>query len=89
MDMNVQAKNHKITSIFWKSYLKKQINGGSKLFTPKSTQKKLGEIPNWQVKIKGCKQQQEEPNNNAKEIEYYYKKSSKNRRGTKQHNKRN
>jgi hypothetical protein len=35
---------------------------------PNLHKKKLGEIPNSQVKIKGCKQQ-EEPSNNAKEIE--------------------
>jgi hypothetical protein len=69
MDINVQTKNHKITSIFWKSYLKKQINGGSKLFTPKLTQKKGGGIPNWQIKIRGCKQQHKEPSNNPKGIE--------------------
>lgn len=30
--------------------------------------KKSGEISNWQVKLRGCKQQQEEPSNNAKDI---------------------
>jgi hypothetical protein len=35
---------------------------------PNLHKKMLGEIPNSQVKIKGCKQQ-EEPNNNAKKIE--------------------
>jgi hypothetical protein len=38
---------------------------------PNLHKKKLGEIPNWQVKIKGCKQQHEEPSNNVKGIEKY------------------
>ncbi len=68
MDINVKQKTIKLQAYFENHIWKNKSMVDPSFSFPNLHKKKLGEIPNSQVKIKGCKQQ-EEPNNNAKEIE--------------------